>query len=169
MIFNTANAVMQGVWIYYLAPAGMYSNAWLLSPWFIIGVIIFLTGFIINVHSDHIVRNLRKPGNTAFHVPYGGMFKYVTSANYFGEFTEWVGWALLTFSWAGLVFAIWTFANLAPRANALRKWYIEKFGKEFPKIETDDSVYLLNLFFCDLFIKFGKTISSHLSKIKILL
>ena len=133
MIFNTANAVMQGVWIYYLAPAGMYSNAWLLSPWFIIGVIIFLTGFIINVHSDHIVRNLRKPGDTAFHVPYGGMFKYVTSANYFGEFTEWVGWALLTFSWAGLVFAIWTFANLAPRANALRKWYIEKFGEEFPK------------------------------------
>ncbi len=133
IVFNTANAFMQGWWIYFLSPDGQYSAAWLSTPQFLIGVIIFLAGFVINIHSDHIIRNLRKPGDTAFHIPYGGMFKYVTSANYLGEFTEWVGWAVMTLSWPGLVFAIWTFCNLGPRAHALRKWYVKTFGDQFPK------------------------------------
>ena len=134
MVFNTANAFMQGCWIFYESPDGLYSNEWLKTPQFILGTMIFLCGFVINLHSDHIIRNLRKPGDTEFHIPKGGMFKYVTSANYFGEFTEWVGWAILTLSFPGLVFAIWTFANLAPRAHSLRKWYSGKFGEEFDKL-----------------------------------
>ena len=133
ILFNTANAVMQGTWIYFLSPPEQYTPAWLTTPQFIIGLAIFLAGFVINLHSDHIVRNLRKPGDTAFHIPRGGMFEYVTSANYFGELTEWVGWAIMTWSWPGLVFAIWTFANLGPRANTHHRWYIEKFGDEYPK------------------------------------
>ncbi len=133
MFFNSANAYMQGTWIFFLSPLDLYTIEWLITPFFIIGCIIFLTGFIINIHSDHIIRNLRKPGDTAFYIPQGGMFRYVTAANYFGEFTEWVGWAILTMSWAGLVFAIWTFANLAPRADRHHQWYKEKFGDEYPK------------------------------------
>jgi steroid 5-alpha-reductase len=57
----------------------------------------------------------------------------VTSANYFGELTEWVGWAIMTWSWAGVVFAIWTFANLGPRANTHHRWYQQKFGDDYPK------------------------------------
>jgi 3-oxo-5-alpha-steroid 4-dehydrogenase 1 len=133
MLFNTANAVMQGTWIFFLSPPDQYTPAWLATPQFIIGLAIFLTGFVINLHSDHIVRNLRKPGDTAFHIPRGGMFKYVTSANYLGELTEWVGWAIMTWSWAGVVFAIWTFANLAPRANTHHGWYIAHFGEEYPR------------------------------------
>ena len=133
MLFNSANAYMQGMWIFYYAPEGLYTDAWLKTPQFIIGLVIFLIGFFINIHSDHIIRNLRKPGDTNFYIPKGGMFNYVTSANYFGEFTEWVGWAIMTLSFPGLVFAIWTFSNLGPRAHALRKWYIEKFGDEYPK------------------------------------
>jgi 3-oxo-5-alpha-steroid 4-dehydrogenase 1 len=133
MLFNTANAVMQGTWIFVLAPDELYTPAWLATPQFLIGVAIFLTGFLINLHSDHIIRNLRAPGDTAFHVPRGGMFRYVTSANYLGELTEWVGWAILTWSWAGVVFAIWTFANLGPRANTHHNWYIQQFGDEYPR------------------------------------
>jgi 3-oxo-5-alpha-steroid 4-dehydrogenase 1 len=133
IVFNTANAYMQGMWIFFYAPTGLYDLNWLATAQFWIGIIIFLVGFVINIHSDHIIRNLRKPGDTEFHIPVGGMFKYVTSANYLGEFTEWVGWAIMTWSLPGLIFAIWTFANLGPRANALRKWYIEKFGDEYPK------------------------------------
>ena len=133
MIFNTANAFIQGIWIFFLSPDTLYTPEWLLSPQFIIGTIIFLIGFIINIQSDQIIRNLREPGDTAFYIPKGGLFKYVTSANYFGEFTEWVGWAVLTLSLPGLVFAIWTFANLGPRAHSLRKWYRGTFGDEFPK------------------------------------
>lgn len=133
MIFNTANAFMQGTWIFFLSPDTQYTPAWLTTPQFIIGVVIFLAGFVINLHSDHVIRTLRKPGDTAFHIPRGGMFRYVTSANYFGELTEWVGWAIMTFSWAGLVFAIWTLANLGPRANTHHQWYIDKFGGEYPR------------------------------------
>ncbi|MFW9990764.1 MAG: DUF1295 domain-containing protein [Candidatus Odinarchaeota archaeon] len=132
MIFNSANAAMQGLWIFFLAPDNQYTPEWLLTPQFITGVAVFLAGFVINIHSDHIIRNLRKPGDSAFYIPKGGMFSYVTAANYFGEFTEWVGWAIMTWSWPGLVFAIWTFANLGPRAHSLRQWYMENFD-EFPK------------------------------------
>jgi len=133
MIFNAANAFMQGTWIYFLSPATLYQPAWLGTPQFLVGVTIFLAGFVINVHSDHIVRTLRKPGDTAFHIPRGGMFRFVTCANYFGELTEWVGWAVMTWSWAGLVFAIWTFANLGPRADTHHNWYVRKFGDQYPR------------------------------------
>lgn len=126
--FNTLNALMQGGWIFYISPADRYPASWLLSWQFILGTCIFLAGMAINLHSDHIIRNLRKPGDTRHYLPRGGMFRYVTSANYFGEFTEWVGFAILTWSWAGAVFALWTFANLAPRAGKIRARYNAEFG-----------------------------------------
>ncbi len=51
-------------------------------------------------------------------------------ANYFGEFVEWIGFAILTWSWAGAVFALWTFANLGPRADHIYKRYQEEFGDQ---------------------------------------
>lgn len=128
VVFNTLNALMQGGWIFYISPAGRYPSSWLLSWQFILGTCIFLAGMAINLHSDHIIRHLRKPGDTRHYLPRGGMFRYVTSANYFGEFTEWVGFAILTWSWAGAVFALWTFANLAPRAGKIRARYAAEFG-----------------------------------------
>ncbi|MDD2197333.1 MAG: DUF1295 domain-containing protein [Bacteroidales bacterium] len=130
-IFNTVNAFMQGGWIFYVSPKNYYTPAWLLSPQFIVGTLLFFAGMIINMQSDHIIRNLRKPGDTKHYFPKGGMFKHVTSANYFGEFIEWVGFAILIWSWSGVVFALWTFANLAPRADAIRKSYMQKFPEEF--------------------------------------
>lgn len=58
------------------------------------------------------------------------MFKYVTSANYFGEIVEWCGFAILTWSASGAVFAWWTFANLVPRANTIYHKYKAMFGNE---------------------------------------
>jgi len=93
---------------------------------------VFLAGWVINLHSDSIIRNLRQAGDSGHYIPRGGMFRYVTSANYLGELVEWLGWALLTWSWAGAVFALWTFANLAPRAATHHRWYREKFGEDYP-------------------------------------
>ena len=104
--------------------------AWLTTPQFIIGTMIFFLGMIINIHSDYVIRNLRKPGDTRHYLPKKGMFKYVTSANYFGEFVEWLGFAILTWSLSGAVFAIWTFANLAPRAAKIYDNYKKEFGDE---------------------------------------
>lgn len=38
---------------------------------------------------------------------------------------------MLTWSAAGAVFALWTFANLVPRADAIYHRYGEMFGDEF--------------------------------------
>lgn len=145
VIFNLLNAYMIGGWFFYVNPTPEeYPVSWLWSPLFILGVLIFFIGMGINIHSDSIIRNLRKPGDNGHYIPRGGMFKYVTSANYLGEFTEWVGFAILTWSLPGVVFAIWTFANLAPRAKATHKRYIERFGKEY---ECLDRKYIIPFIF----------------------
>ena len=130
VVFNTLNAFMQGGWIFYVSPENMYELSWLATPQFIIGTMIFFAGMIINIHSDYIIRHLRKPGDTKHYLPKKGMFRYVTSANYFGEFVEWVGFAILTWSLSGAVFALWTFANLAPRAAKIYDNYKKEFGDE---------------------------------------
>lgn len=134
MIFNTLNALMQGGWIFWIAPDDFYAD-WFSKPYIWIGGALFLFGMIINIHSDYIIRHLRKPGDSRHYIPRGGMFRYVSSANYFGEFTEWVGFAIASWSWAGVVFAWWTFANLAPRAFSLYKRYEKEFGDEFTSLE----------------------------------
>ncbi len=136
-IFNSVNAIMQGGWIFYVSPEDYYTFSWLYSPQFIIGTVMFVFGMVVNMNSDHIIRHLRKPGDTSHrhYIPKGGMFRYVSSANYFGEFIEWAGFAVLTWSLSGAVFALWTFANLAPRADAIYKSYEDEFGDEFKRLK----------------------------------
>ena len=69
------------------------------------------------------------------YIPMGGMFRYVSSANYFGEFMEWVGFAIASWSWAGVIFAWWTFANLGPRSASLYRRYEKEFGNEFTSLK----------------------------------
>lgn len=134
VVFNLINAYMIGGWLWYVSAPDTYPVSWLYSPLFILGTIIFLGGMFVNRQSDSIIRNLRKPGDTNHYIPYGGCYRYVTSANYLGEFIEWVGFAILTWSVAGAVFALWTFANLAPRARSLHKRYEKEFGEEYKSL-----------------------------------
>lgn len=128
MLFNLLNGFMQGEWLFYLAPENLHMPDWLKTPQFILGVLLFFTGMGINWYSDYVIRHLRKPGDTQHYLPSQGMYRYVTSANYFGEIIEWTGWAILTWSLSGLVFLWWTVANLVPRANAIWHRYKEEFG-----------------------------------------
>jgi len=137
--FNILNSMMQGYWIFNVAyiqePQALFVQAgtnWFYSWQFILGTCLFIVGYIINLRSDYIIRHLRKdPNDTKHYFPKGFMFNYVTSANYFGELIEWLGFAILTWSVSGLVFFIWTFANLVPRANAIYKRYKAEFPEEF--------------------------------------
>ena len=135
VVFNLLNALMQGGWIFYVSPEGRYPVEWLWSPQFVAGAAMFFGGMWVNIRSDAIIRRLRKPGDTGHYIPRGGMFRYVSSANYFGELLEWTGFAVMTWSWAGAVFAWWTFANLAPRADAIYKRYEATFGEEFTRLK----------------------------------
>ncbi|PIE98489.1 MAG: 3-oxo-5-alpha-steroid 4-dehydrogenase [Treponema sp.] len=133
MTFNTVNALLIGSWLFHFSPDEMYSPVWLYSPQFIIGAVVFILGFWINVSSDSYIRSLRKPGDTAHYFPNMGMYRYVTSANYFGELVEWTGFAILSWSLPAALFVFWTAANLVPRAHAINKSYRQKFPEEFAK------------------------------------
>lgn len=131
VLFNLVNVYMIGGWLFYVSPAGSYPTEWLYSPQFIVGTLIFFVGMLINLQSDHIIRHLRRPGDTRHYIPQGGMYRYVTSANYLGELTEWLGYAILTWSLGGVAFVVWTFANLAPRAKSIHSRYISEFGDQY--------------------------------------
>ncbi|MBQ0078216.1 MAG: 3-oxo-5-alpha-steroid 4-dehydrogenase, partial [Bacteroidales bacterium] len=78
VLFNSLNALVQGGWLFYFAPEGMYTPDWLLDPRFIAGTLVFAFGMYVNISSDSIIRHLRKPGDNAHYLPKGGMFRYVT-------------------------------------------------------------------------------------------
>lgn len=126
-VFTSTNAYLNGRWIFGLAPAGAYGSGWLADPRFLLGAAVFLAGYAINQHADKVLFNLRKPGETGYKIPRGGLYRFVSCPNYFGEIVEWLGWALASWSPAGLVFAIWTVANLLPRAVAHHRWYRRTF------------------------------------------
>jgi 3-oxo-5-alpha-steroid 4-dehydrogenase 1 len=128
--FNLCNAYVNSRYLFTFSNG--YSIKWLLDPRFIIGVSIFVAGFIINRWADWKLRTLRKPGETGYKIPSGGLYKWISSPNYFGEIMEWAGWALAIWSLPGLSFAVWTFANLAPRAQSNHAWYKKHFS-DYPK------------------------------------
>jgi protein-S-isoprenylcysteine O-methyltransferase Ste14 len=129
IVFNCINAYLNARWISQL---GSYGLDWLRDPRFVIGTVAFLGGMTMNIHSDNILFGLRKPGESGYRIPHGGGYRWVTSPNYLGELIEWAGWAMATWSLAGLSFFLFTFANLVPRAIAHHRWYRSTFP-EYPK------------------------------------
>jgi len=81
----------------------------------------------LNIDSSRRLLQLKKANPNDYSIPRGGLFRLVSCPNYLGEIIEWLGWALLTWSPAGLAFAAWTMANLVPRARAHHRWYRERF------------------------------------------
>ena len=130
ILFNLLNDGLNARWI---SAVGRYPDDWLTSGRFLVGCALFLGGFALNVASDRALRNLRKPGETGYTIPRGGAFEWVTAPNYLGEIVEWTGWAIASWSPAGLAFAVYTFANLAPRALSHHRWYRERFPEYPPR------------------------------------
>jgi 3-oxo-5-alpha-steroid 4-dehydrogenase 1 len=136
--FNTMNAYMQGGWLFYVCPEIQYEISWFWSVPFIIGTILFFLGMVINMHADRIIRALRKDKNdNNYYIPHGFLFNKISSANYFGEILEWVGFAILSWSPSGLVFVLWSFANIVPRSKAVYERYIQFFGDDFKKLKRN--------------------------------
>lgn len=128
--FNTLNAYINARWVSQL---GTYPTSWLTDPRFLVGASLFIAGLAVNAGSDRTLRNLRPPGETGYRIPRGGAYRWVSCPNYLGEIVEWTGWALATWSMAGLAFALYTTANLAPRAIDHHRWYREHFAEYPPR------------------------------------
>lgn len=123
--FNIVNAYVNARWI---GELGGYTAAWLADPRLWLGAGLFALGYKINRRADAVLAGLRRPGETGYKIPRGGLYERISCPNYFGELLEWTGWAIATWSLAGLSFALFTAANLIPRALAHHRWYHEKFA-----------------------------------------
>ncbi len=123
--FNLLNGYLNARWV---SQWGSYRPEWLVDPRFVAGLALMGIGFVVNLRADRTLRRLRAPGQSGYRVPYGGLFRRVSCPNYLGEIVEWVGWALATWSLAGLAFAVYTAANLAPRALDHHRWYRTTFA-----------------------------------------
>lgn len=130
VFFNGVNGYLNGRGFTLFGPT--YTWEALLSPQVLIGFAMFFAGLLINLQADEILFKLRKPGETGYKIPVGGMYRFISCPNYFGEILEWTGFALAAGSLAGWTFAAWTAANLAPRAFAHHRWYLKTFP-EYPK------------------------------------
>ncbi|CAL1526182.1 unnamed protein product [Lymnaea stagnalis] len=129
LIFCILNGYMQGAYILKFADLQWTPGT---SLRIIAGTAIFFTGLLINLHSDHILRNLRKSGETGYKIPYGGMFNYISGANFFGEMVEWFGFAILNWTLPTMAFSVFTLCNVGPRAFQHHRWYKEKFD-DYPR------------------------------------
>jgi 3-oxo-5-alpha-steroid 4-dehydrogenase 1 len=129
IMFNFSNCFFNGYYLFFIAH--LYPVQWLTDLRFIFGLILFIIGFFIHVHSDKILNSLRNAAESGYKIPVGGLFAWVSCPNYLGEIIEWTGWAIATWSVAGFSFALWTVANLAPRALSHHAWYRSTF-KNYP-------------------------------------
>ncbi len=127
IFFNLVNGFINGYWLAFFAPG--YSFSWTFTFRISIGLVIFISGFVINQYHDKLLIDLRKSSANGYKIPYGGLFKYVSCPNFLGEIIEWGGFAILIWSLPGLSFFIWTFVNLVPRALAHHKWYRSHFDQ----------------------------------------
>lgn len=121
--FNLVNGSLQGMSLFWDGPPRGYDA--LAHPTAQVGFVLFFVGAAVNVAADEALLRLRRQGGYA--LPRGRLFDRISCPNYAGEIVEWVGFALISGSWAGWSFAIWTAANLAPRAVAHHRWYQERF------------------------------------------
>lgn len=129
-VFQLLNVYVNARWISHF---GVYTEDWLLDPRMWIGAAMFLSGWLINFKADTMLIALREPGETGYKVPRGWLYEYISCPNYFGEMLEWLGWAVATWSLPGLAFALYTIANIGPRALANHRWYREHFDDYPPQ------------------------------------
>ena len=121
MCFCILNGVSQGLQLL------RYPTTDVDSPQFLLGLVLFAMGMYLNIDSDRILRNLRPPGSSEYKIPRGGMFEYVSQANFFGEIVEWTGFALMCGNIVAAMFVVNTCLNVVPRALQTHQWYVQKF------------------------------------------
>ncbi len=127
-----------------------YPSEWFTDIRFIIGSILAVVGMAINIHADYYLlksRQIKMATITStgtkskytdvaankYVIPRGGLFEYVSCANYSGEILEWIGFAIACWSLAATAFAVYTFCNTGTRAYKHHLWYLTKFKEEYPK------------------------------------
>ncbi|XP_029010484.1 3-oxo-5-alpha-steroid 4-dehydrogenase 2-like isoform X2 [Betta splendens] len=138
-IFCSLNGFLQG---HQLLHCSRFEHTWQTDARLAAGLLVFVVGMAINIHSDHILRSLRKPRESVYRIPYGGMFELVSGANFFGEIVEWCGFALAAWSLPAFAFAFFTGCSIGPRAYQHHRDYLRRF-QHYPHCRKALIPYLL--------------------------
>ena len=123
-VFNIVNGLLNG---WFLGYAADYPREWLMDGRFIAGAAVFLIGLELNVTSDYRLAWLRRQQQERYLIPRGSAFRFLSTPNLTGEMVEWIGFALMAWSLPAVAFAMWTAANLIPRALWRHQWYRRTF------------------------------------------
>ena len=107
-----------------------YNKDWIFDKRFLIGFSIFLMGMYLNICSDKTLLAIRSKGTRD--IPRGGLFEYISCANYGAEIFEWIGYAIACWSLPAAAFAFYTFCNIGPRGYRHHQWYQQKFKENYP-------------------------------------
>lgn len=121
-LFQMVNVYLNGRWLFELSSPR--PEAWLADPRFLLGCALFAAGTVVNVSADGELLRRRAEG-PGYRVPRGGLFRWISAPHYLGEIAIWLGWALLTWCLPALLFALWTIANLVPRARSHHRFCLE--------------------------------------------
>ena len=130
VLFNIVNAGLNGLYLGWFGD--VYPQSWLGDPRFIVGLAVFVIGAGVNLWSDNRLIGLRAGGKQGYSIPRGGLFELVSSPNLMGEIIEWWGFAIMCWNLPALSFAVWTAANLIPRAISHHAWYRRTFA-DYPR------------------------------------
>ena len=130
-----------------------FCDGFLYDPRFIIGLVLFIIGFIINRIADYQLVFLRKTNkdtsftmsrcplycfyscrdyDTKYAIPRGPLYFLITCPNYFGEGLQWFGWTIMTWSLSGLVWWLFAEATFIPRSRQNHKW-LKNQHLDYPK------------------------------------
>mmetsp|Transcript_12702 Transcript_12702/g.20544 ORF Transcript_12702/g.20544 Transcript_12702/m.20544 type:complete len:293 (-) Transcript_12702:954-1832(-) len=112
------------------------TSKWLKDPRFLAGLVLYFSGFGMLVWHDKLVRDLRAEPGPRYKIPHGGLFEYVTCAQYFVELWTWFGFFLLTWGPNGLFIFLVSVVNLVPRAIQTTAWYKQEYGDAYPSNRT---------------------------------
>jgi 3-oxo-5-alpha-steroid 4-dehydrogenase 1 len=135
-VVTSLHGYLNAVWASSLSPQVGWE--WFAEPHVIVGILLYYAGLIANIHSDHVVRSLRTSQEVAdgvkvYRIPQGGLFRFVTNPSYLTELVFWAGFALFTWSLAGVFILAISMANLIPRAISTNVWYRARFPQYPPQ------------------------------------
>lgn len=169
IFFNSVNGSLLGTYVSSAACAAYtlnsQTNANVRGIQTLIGIALYTVGLLGNIHHDEILYDLRrdalkkkaqaqargdeKAGSKPHYgIPYGGLYRFISYPNYFCEWIEWTGYALIGAPFPSLLTGgldafttaappwLFVFAEvllMAPRAIRGHEWYHSKFPDTYPK------------------------------------
>eukprot|EP00163_Fabomonas_tropica_P006207 TRINITY_DN157_c0_g1_i16.p1 TRINITY_DN157_c0_g1~~TRINITY_DN157_c0_g1_i16.p1 ORF type:complete len:196 (-),score=23.83 TRINITY_DN157_c0_g1_i16:323-910(-) len=117
----------------YQAVAPVYAN---------LGLLLFLLSELCNFIVHVQLRNLRPPGSRHRAIPYGVLFNWVSCPNYTAEICAWIGFGILTGSWAVYLFMLAGAGQMIIWAQGKHANYRRQF-EDYPRNRTAIIPFLL--------------------------